>query len=170
MKDVSIIKRIDELGRIVLPIDIRKKLKITTEDDLGITLEDDSIIIKKYSELSDIENKINIYGNIINKMTNKNIIITSKDKIIFSNKKDFINKELSDYLKKLINEIEDIDKKDDIEIIKNINISNNFYIKNIIINSKSIGLIILYNDDILSLEDKLLIKIILLLFNDCLVN
>ena len=44
MNELSIIKRIDELGRIVLPIEIRKKLKITTNDDLKITLENNDIV------------------------------------------------------------------------------------------------------------------------------
>lgn len=170
MNELSIIKRIDELGRIVLPIEIRKKLKITTNDDLKITLENNDIIIRKYSMLSDIEKKINTYGKIINKLSNKNVIITNKEKIIYSNDNNLINKEISDYFKNLIIKREEIDSKKDIELIVNINKDNYFYIKNIIINNEVIGLIILYSDNLISNEEKLIIKIILLLLNDSLLN
>lgn len=170
MNELSIIKRIDELGRIVLPIEIRKKLKITTNDDLKITLENNDIIIRKYSMLSDIEKKINTYGKIINKLSNKNVIITNKEKIIYSNDNNLINKEISDYFKNLIIKREEIDSKKDIELIVNINKDNYFYIKNIIINNEVIGLVILYSDNLISNEEKLIIKIILLLLNDSLLN
>ena len=170
MNELSIIKRIDELGRIVLPIEIRKKLKITTNDDLKITLENNDIVIRKYSMLSDIEKKINTYGKIINKLSNKNVIITNKEKIIYSNDNNLINKEISDYFKNLIIKREEIDSKKDIELIVNINKDNYFYIKNIIINNEVIGLIILYSDNLISNEEKLIIKIILLLLNDSLLN
>lgn len=170
MNELSIIKRIDELGRIVLPIEIRKKLKITTNDDLKITLENNDIVIRKYSILSDIEKKINTYGKIINKLSNKNVIITNKEKIIYSNDNNLINKEISDYFKNLIIKREEIDSKKDIELILNINKDNYFYIKNIIINNEVIGLVILYSDNLISNEEKLIIKIILLLLNDSLLN
>lgn len=166
MNELSIIKRIDDLGRIVLPIDIRKKLKITTDDDLKITLENENIVIRKYSILSDLENKINSYGKIINKLTNKNVIITNKEKIIYSNETNYINKEISDYFKNLIIKREEIDSKKDLELIININKDNYFYIKNIIINNEVIGLIILYSDNIISNEEKVVIKIIQLLLNE----
>ena len=170
MNELSIIKRIDELGRIVLPIEIRKKLKITTNDDLKITLENNDIVIRKYSMLSDIEKKINTYGKIINKLSNKNVIITNKEKIIYSNDNNLLNKEISDYFKNLIIKREEIDSKKDIELIVNINKDNYFYIKNIIINNEVIGLVILYSDNLISNEEKLIIKIILLLLNDSLLN
>lgn len=170
MNELSIIKRIDELGRIVLPIEIRKKLKITTNDDLKITLENNDIVIRKYSMLSDIEKKINTYGKIINKLSNKNVIITNKEKIIYSNDNNLINKEISDYFKNLIIKREELDSKKDIELIVNINKDNYFYIKNIIINNEVIGLVILYSDNLISNEEKLIIKIILLLLNDSLLN
>jgi len=168
MNELSIIKKIDDLGRIVLPIDIRKKLKITTEDNLKITLENNNIVIRKYSILSDLENKINSYGKVINKLTNKNIIITNKDKIIYSNESNFINKEISEYFKNLIIKREELDSKKDVELIININKNNYFYIKNIIINNEVIGLIILYSDLVISEEEKLIIKIILLLLENSL--
>ena len=56
MKTTGVIRRIDELGRIVIPKEIRKNLRIKNGDSLEIFLESDNIILKKYSQLETIEN------------------------------------------------------------------------------------------------------------------
>ncbi len=48
MKSTGIVRKIDELGRIVLPIEIRKTLDIATKDAVEIFIENDKIILKKY--------------------------------------------------------------------------------------------------------------------------
>ena len=49
MKGTGIVRRIDELGRIVLPIELRRTLGISEHDALEIYVKQDSIILKKYS-------------------------------------------------------------------------------------------------------------------------
>ena len=51
MKDINFIKNIDNLGRIVIPMDIRRKLQINTGDVLSITCNDKDIMLTKYSSL-----------------------------------------------------------------------------------------------------------------------
>ncbi|EMG26933.1 transition state regulatory protein [Listeria fleischmannii 1991] len=53
MKSTGIVRKIDELGRIVIPIEIRRTLGIQVKDPLEIFIESDSIIFKKYN--SDLE-------------------------------------------------------------------------------------------------------------------
>jgi len=48
MKSTGIVRRIDELGRIVLPIELRRNLDINERDSLEIFVENDCIILKKY--------------------------------------------------------------------------------------------------------------------------
>lgn len=48
MKSTGVVRRIDELGRIVLPIEIRKNLDIDNRDAVEIFVEQDKIILKKY--------------------------------------------------------------------------------------------------------------------------
>ena len=50
MKATGVIRKIDELGRIVVPKEIRKKLTIANEDPVEIYVEGDKIILKKYEE------------------------------------------------------------------------------------------------------------------------
>lgn len=48
MKSTGIVRKVDELGRIVLPIELRRTLKIELRDPLEIYVEGESIILKKY--------------------------------------------------------------------------------------------------------------------------
>ena len=48
MKSTGIVRRMDELGRIVLPMEIRNTFDIKTKDALEIFVEEDRIILRKY--------------------------------------------------------------------------------------------------------------------------
>lgn len=48
MKSTGIVRRVDELGRIVLPIELRRVLDIAERDELEIFMENDRIILQKY--------------------------------------------------------------------------------------------------------------------------
>ena len=49
MKATGIVRKVDQLGRIVLPIELRRTLGIEIRDALEIYVEDESIILKKYA-------------------------------------------------------------------------------------------------------------------------
>ena len=48
MKSTGIVRKVDELGRIVLPIELRRTLNIAEKDSLEIYVEDDTIILRKF--------------------------------------------------------------------------------------------------------------------------
>ena len=48
MKSTGIVRKVDELGRIVLPIELRRVLDIAERDELEIFMENDRIILQKY--------------------------------------------------------------------------------------------------------------------------
>lgn len=48
MKSIGIVRKLDDLGRIVLPVELRHTLGLEEKDPLEIFVEDDSIILKKY--------------------------------------------------------------------------------------------------------------------------
>ena len=48
MKSTGIVRRIDELGRFVLPIELRRTLDLTERDAVEIYVDEDTIILKKY--------------------------------------------------------------------------------------------------------------------------
>lgn len=48
MKSTGIVRRVDELGRVVLPIELRRNLNINEKDALEIFVDDEKVILKKY--------------------------------------------------------------------------------------------------------------------------
>ena len=50
MKSTGIVRKVDELGRVVLPIELRRTFGIEEKDTLEIYVDDDSIILKKYAQ------------------------------------------------------------------------------------------------------------------------
>ncbi|MER1957893.1 MAG: AbrB/MazE/SpoVT family DNA-binding domain-containing protein [Solibacillus sp.] len=48
MKSTGIVRKVDELGRVVLPIELRRTLGIAEKDPIEIFIEDEKIILKKY--------------------------------------------------------------------------------------------------------------------------
>ncbi len=66
MKSTGIVRKVDELGRVVLPIELRRSLSIDVKDSLEIFVDDEKIVLKKY-EPADIftgsmENLIDFKG------------------------------------------------------------------------------------------------------------
>ncbi len=48
MKSTGIVRKVDELGRIVLPIELRRTLNIAEKDSLEIFVEGESVVLSKY--------------------------------------------------------------------------------------------------------------------------
>lgn len=49
MKSTGIVRKVDELGRVVIPIELRRTLGIEVKDNLEIFVENDQIVLKKYT-------------------------------------------------------------------------------------------------------------------------
>lgn len=49
MKSIGVVRKVDELGRIVLPMELRRVYDIQIKDPLEIFVEDDKIILQKYN-------------------------------------------------------------------------------------------------------------------------
>jgi transcriptional pleiotropic regulator of transition state genes len=48
LKSTGVVRKVDELGRIVLPVELRRTLNIDTKDPVEIYVDDEEIILKKY--------------------------------------------------------------------------------------------------------------------------
>lgn len=82
LRTTGIVRKIDELGRIVLPKELRKNLNIHTGDDFQILVEEEKIILEKYSRLINIETDIIKIINIFKSIYNYNIFIVYNNKFI----------------------------------------------------------------------------------------
>ena len=156
MKSTGITRRIDDLGRIVIPKEIRKNLKIKENELLEIFIENENIILKKFSSFDDMEKLLNIYVDVLSEITIGTILITNRDKVISTNKKyDYLDKDISQNIVDIMLNREDklSNNNLDIEIMQNNKIKSNYYIKPIINNSDIIGSIILLNNKEINEKD-----------------
>lgn len=83
MKATGIVRRIDDLGRVVIPKEIRKTMRLKEGAPLEIyTDRDGEIIFKKYSPIGELSNYVGVFSEIINKSTGKTVAVADKDRII----------------------------------------------------------------------------------------
>lgn len=160
MKATGVVRRIDNLGRIVIPKEIRKCLRTDCGDSLEIFVEDDSIILKKYSLLENSNDFTKKIIDIFYKLYNKSIIVTDRDKVIACSKnlvKEYNNKELSiNYKNKIL--LGEEFKINNFNIILNINLKlDEAYVYPMICDSEVIGSIIYLTKDVLEDDMSLLV-------------
>ena len=167
MESTGILRKIDELGRIVIPKEIRKKLKIHDDDYVEIFFSDDAISLKKHSKVKYLSSFAQQLTDIVFSYTNNEIFIADKYNVIAysgNNKKNYLNKEISNSLYESINRRESIMQNH----LKTLKIDNNseeikcsFVMDAIISSSDSIGTIVMYSENkILNNSDMNIIKII----------
>lgn len=155
----SNIRRIDELGRLVIPKDIRKKLHIMDNEPLEIFIENNEIRIKKYSALPDIIEYIKYLVDIGSRITKNNYIVTDRTHIIASSNKEYLDEELATVIESYV--LSGAEIKNDLMELK---LSNKFKInayiniEPILIDNDRSGIIIEYNDKI-KLENDNVIKL-----------
>ena len=94
MKATGVVRRIDDLGRVVIPKEIRKVHRIKEGDPLEIfTDKEGEIILKKYSPIGELSEFASSYAETIAKTTGHITCITDKDTVIAVSggpKKDFL--------------------------------------------------------------------------------
>lgn len=126
MKATGIVRRIDDLGRVVVPKEIRRTLRIREGDPLEIfTDREGEIILKKYSPIGELGQFAKQYADSLTQTTGHIVVITDKDQFIAvagPTKKDLVTKGISHDLEEVINERETIvASKDDKSYIKIMN-------------------------------------------------
>lgn len=83
MKATGIVRRIDDLGRVVIPKEIRRTMRIREGDPLEIyTDADGEVIFKKYSPMGELSEFTAQYADVLFRATNMPIVITDRDHVI----------------------------------------------------------------------------------------
>ncbi len=116
MRATGIVRRIDELGRVVIPKEIRKTLRIKEGDPLEIYTEREELLLKKYSPIANFDKEAETVAQSLSEITDKICIITDCDQVlsVSHNKlKEYLTKEITDELTKII-----IDRKSVLNIPK----------------------------------------------------
>lgn len=155
----GIVRRIDELGRIVIPKEIRKNLRIKNGDNLEILVNGDDITLRKYSQIENVTDIASVYAESFYQVLKYNVIVTDTDKVVAiagNLKKKYLNLGISD---KLTNMIERRDsfverKKSSIEISPGLSEFGYYAVATIINNGDSIGSVIILSLDTPMLEQE----------------
>ena len=107
MKATGIVRRIDDLGRVVIPKEIRRTLRIREGDPLEIfTDREGEIILKKYSPIGELGTFAKEYAETLSQTSGHITCIVDKDQIIAVSggaKKEFLDKSISSALERAIN-------------------------------------------------------------------
>lgn len=108
MRATGIVRRIDDLGRVVVPKEIRRILKIREGDPLEIyTDKEGEIILKKYSPIGEMTEFAREYADSIASVSGHKVIITDRDQVIAvagGVKKDYQGRNVAEGLSELMQE------------------------------------------------------------------
>ena len=105
MKATGIVRRIDDLGRVVIPKEIRKTLRIREGDPLEIfTDRDGGVILKKYSPIEELSDFSKEYAESLQQAIGNIVLISDKDEFISVcgiSKKEYLDKKVLENRKTL---------------------------------------------------------------------
>lgn len=158
MKATGVVRRIDDLGRVVIPKEIRKTLRIKEGDPLEIfTDKEGEVILKKYSPIGELSEFATEYAETLAKTTGHIACITDRDMVIAVSggpKKEFLEQNISSELEKIMEDKEKYTSRENndmsVPITKNDNKERQFnsqVVYPIIADGDTIGTVILLAKD-----------------------
>ena len=152
MKSTGVIRRIDDLGRIVIPKELRKNLRIKEGDNLEIFIENEDIILRKYSMMNKINDLSQELTDAIYTFTKHNVFITDTDSVIAGSgilKKNYLNKPISNFIVKSLIRREKILENDfkELNLINEEKIECSYILSTILVNAEAIGMIVMLNEN-----------------------
>lgn len=164
MKSIGVVRRIDELGRIVVPKEMRRTLRIREGDSIEISSNDNSIILRKYSLVESVDNFITQYVDAVHASSKKEIVVTDTEKVIAVSsgfRKNFVGKKidirLDDKIQKKATQI--FERGANIEICEGLTISSAVVIRPITVYGDLIGAVIVLGDNVINDTEKMLAEL-----------
>ena len=154
MKATGIVRRIDDLGRVVIPKEIRRTLRIREGDPLEIFVDrDGEVILKKYSPISELGDFAIEYAEALFDSLHVSVLISDRDEIIAvagDSKKDYLGKHISKQIDQLLDKRESYieTSSSTLEIIENKEETvESYVIHPIVASGDPIGSVMLFSKD-----------------------
>ena len=152
MKATGIIRRIDDLGRVVIPKEIRKNLRIKEGDNLEIFVSGEDVILKKYSMMNKINDLASELTDAIYTFMKHSIFITDTDTIVAGSgplKKNYLGKNISDFLAESIKRRDKMIENHfkELEILNDDSLECSYVLNTILVNGEAVGLILIISED-----------------------
>lgn len=166
MKATGVVRRIDELGRIVIPKEVRKTLRIKEGENLEIYIENENIILKKYSAMKNLDDFAQELTDSIYSLLKQNIFIMDRDTIIAVSgdmKKMYLGKDISttmeDYISRRDSMLEKYSKK--LQIIDEEKEEGSYTYASIVANGDAVGLVLIFSKgEQLGAHEEQIVKIV----------
>ena len=100
---MGIVRRIDELGRIVIPKEVRKRLRMDSGDLVDISIEEDSVVLSKFHPLNHDQELIASFCTSVKETYQTDMIVTNLHKVVYSTLEYDLNDEAldSEFLKRI---------------------------------------------------------------------
>ena len=160
MYTTGIIRRIDDLGRIVIPKEIRKKLRIREGENIEILVRDQEIILRKYSVMKNIEDFASSFTDAIYGYIKYNILITNDTSVIACSgplKKKIIHQDISEDLLTCVHRKENLYEKykKSLKITEKEDIEGTYAISTITSQGDPVGLVIFFSEDNIITESEM---------------
>ena len=152
MKATGIIRRIDDLGRIVIPKEIRKNLRIKEGDNLEIFVQNEEIFLRKYSMMNKINDLAGELTEAIYTFMKHNIFITDTDSVVAGSgplKKKYLNKNVSNYITESIKRRDKMIENHfkELNFIGDEVITCSYVMSTILVNGEAIGMILIISEE-----------------------
>lgn len=152
MKATGIIRRIDDLGRVVIPKEIRKNLRIKEGDNLEIFVQNEEIILKKYSMMNKINDLATELTDAIYIFMKHSIFITDTDQVVAGSgplKKKYINRNISNFITESIKRRDKMIENHfkDLNFVEDEIITCSFVMSTILVNGEATGMILIISED-----------------------
>ncbi len=172
MKETGVVRRLDELGRVVIPKEIRKRLKIKNGDMVDIYTDNEYIILQKYHPLNQDILPIKGILEALSKEYEIDFILFDDTRIIYSTLSDVSSSDEvdSEFIKKASVYLEkEVSSKQNIHIVSGKHFDKDMYIEKISVNFEEFGYIAVL-DHIIGKKHKEAVSIICRYFNQILGN
>lgn len=152
MKATGIVRRIDDLGRVVIPKEIRKNLRIKEGENLEIFVDGEDVILKKYSMMNKINDLALELTDAIYTFMKHNIIITDTDTVVATSgplKKEYLNKNISEYVSEAIKKREKMLEAyfKEVSFIDGITIKCSYVSSTILVNGEAVGMVLIVSEN-----------------------
>jgi AbrB family transcriptional regulator (stage V sporulation protein T) len=106
LKATGIVRRIDDLGRVVIPKEIRRTMRIREGDPLEIYTDNDGeVIFKKYSPIGELSHFASQYAEVLSKTSGFPVLIADRDRIVSVfgvAKKDVVERRITEELEAIL--------------------------------------------------------------------
>ena len=176
MKATGVVRRIDDLGRIVIPKELRRTMRIKEGDSLEIFIDgSDKVVLRKYSPVQNIHDIVEEFVSGIYESNKVDVIITDTDKVIAVGgniSKDLVGKKivysLEDRMRNRTMQI--FEKASNTAITENFNLNKAAVFKPIYVYGDILGSVIIIGENDITEVEKSLIEFSSSFFNKYLEN